>query len=186
MSNFKKSFDQLVSENPSQLILGIIFVFYILLNVQTPYVLAGPIDNLFGKVLVIAVAIVIFMKTNPVIGVLGFVVAYQLIKTASITSGNYAKKHYLSSESSKLREMQSFNNETVQVPMQEAQQQESLQQAMMNQKNAMVVATSANDGSLETETVARMAPLVINGGDSELNYSPILDAQHSAALLIEL
>ena len=186
MSNFKKSFDHLVSENPSQLILGIIFVFYILLNVQTPYVLAGPIDNLFGKVLVIAVAIVIFMKTNPVIGVLGFVVAYQLIKTASITSGNYAKKHYLSSESSKLREMQSFNNETVQVPMQEAQQQESLQQAMMNQKNAMVVATTANDGSLETETVARMAPLVIHGGDSELNYSPILDAQHSAALLIEL
>jgi len=191
MSNFKKSFDHLVSENPSQLILGIIFVFYILLNVQTPYVLAGPIDNLFGKVLVIAVAIVIFMKTNPVIGVLGFVVAYQLIKTASITSGNYAKKHYLSSESSKLREMQSFNNETVQVPMQvvpmqEALQQEARQQAMMAQKNAMVVATTANDGSLETETVARMAPLVVHGGDSELNYSPILDAQHSAALLIEL
>jgi hypothetical protein len=180
MQNFKKSFDHLVSENPSQLILGIIFVFYILLNVQTPDVLAGPIDNLFGKVLVIAVAIVVFMKTNPVVGVLGFVVAYQLIKTASISTGNYAKKHYLPSESSKLREMQSFNIERVQAPVPLAQAQEQQQQ------NTMVVATTVIDGALETETVARMAPLVMHGGDSGLNYSPILDAQHSAALLTEM
>ena len=188
MQNFKKSFDHLVSENPSQLILGIIFVFYILLNVQTPDVLAGPIDNLFGKVLVIAVAIVVFMKTNPVVGVLGFVVAYQLIKTASISTGNYAKKHYLPSESSKLREMQSFNIERVQapVPLAQAQAQQYQAQAQEQQQNTMVVATTVIDGALETETVARMAPLVMHGGDSGLNYSPILDAQHSAALLTEM
>ena len=192
MQNFKKSFDHLVSENPSQLILGIIFVFYILLNVQTPDVLAGPIDNLFGKVLVIAVAIVVFMKTNPVVGVLGFVVAYQLIKTASISTGNYAKKHYLPSESSKLREMQSFNIERVQAPVPLAQAQQYQAQAQQyqaqaqQQQNTMVVATTVIDGALETETVARMAPLVMHGGDSGLNYSPILDAQHSAALLTEM
>ena len=189
MQSFKKSFDQLVSANPSQLILGVIFVFYILLNIQTPAVLAGPIDNLFGKVLVVAVAAVIFMKTNPVIGVLGFVVAYQLIKTASVTTGTYAMRHYLPSENSKLREMQTFNAEQVQAQQVQAQQvqapeqQESAQQLAQQHTQGEMQAVSNIDGALETEMVARMAPLVSSGGDSGLNYSPILDNQHSAASL---
>jgi hypothetical protein len=184
MQSFKKSFDQLVSANPSQLILGVIFVFYILLNIQTPAVLAGPIDNLFGKVLVVAVAAVIFMKTNPVIGVLGFVVAYQLIKTASVTTGTYAMRHYLPSENSKLREMQTFNEEQVQAQqVQAVPEQESAQQLAQQHMQGEMQAVSNIDGALETEMVARMAPLVSSGGDSGLNYSPVLDNQHSAASL---
>jgi hypothetical protein len=184
MQSFKKSFDQLVSANPSQLILGVIFVFYILLNIQTPAVLAGPIDNLFGKVLVVAVAAVIFMKTNPVIGVLGFVVAYQLIKTASVTTGTYAMRHYLPSENSKLREMQTFNEEQVQAQqVQAVPEQESAQQLAQRHMQGEMQAVSNIDGALETEMVARMAPLVSSGGDSGLNYSPVLDNQHSAASL---
>jgi hypothetical protein len=170
MQSFKKSFDHLVSETPSQLILGVIFVFYILLNIQTPDVLAGPIDTVFGKVLVVAVAAVIFMKTNPVIGVLGFVVAYQLIKTASVTTGTYALKHYMPSETSKLRELQTFNEEKVTV---------------QPEQNTMEAVTNVN-GSLEAEMVEMMAPLVMHGGDSGLDYKPILDGQHSAALLSEI
>lgn len=170
MQSFKKSFDHLVSEAPSQLILGVIFVFYILLNIQTPDVLAEPIDTVFGKVLVVAVAAVIFMKTNPVVGVLGFVVAYQLIKTASVVTGAYALKHYMPSESSKLCELQTFNEEqiTTQTPEQTAEAATNL------------------SGSLEAEMVEKMAPLVMYGGESELEYKPILDGQHSAALLSEL
>ena len=165
----KKSFDKLVSEKPSQLILGIIFVFYILLNIQTPAFLAGPVDTIFGKVIVVAIAVVIFMKTNPVIGVLGLVVAYQVIKTASVTTGTYGLKHYLPSENSKMQEMQSFNTEQVQAP----------------EKQEQMHATSHLDGDLEVQMVAQMAPLVMNGGESLLNYSPVLDDQHSAALLHE-
>jgi hypothetical protein len=164
MQKFKKSFDQLVGESPSQLILGVLFVFYILFNVQTPAVLAGPIDNLFGKVLVVAVAVIIFLKTNPVVGVLGLVVAYQMIRTASVTTGTYAKKHYLSSEVNKVKEMQMYNAEKVQV-------------------NAQTMQTTNLSGALETEMVEQMAPLVMNGNVSDSNYSPILDGQHSAALL---
>jgi hypothetical protein len=172
MQSFKKSFDHLVSENPSQLILGVIFVLYILMNVQTPYVLAEPIDTLFGKVLVVAVAAVIFMKTNPVVGVLGFVVAYQLIKTASVSTGTYAVKHFLPSEANKLRDMQSFNEEHVSPPL------------TATNPN-MMVAKSNNEGALEAEMVAKLAPLVMHGGDSGLDYMPIMDGQHSAALLTE-
>jgi hypothetical protein len=168
MQSFKKSFDQLVSANPSQLILGILFVIYILANVQTPAILAGGIDNIFGKVLVIAIAVVIFMKTNPVVGVLGFVVAYQLIKTASVTTGTYAKKHYLPSEKSKMQEMHKFNQEQLQTE---------------TKQNQLLAAKSNVSGSLEVEMVDQMAPLVMNGGDSSLNYSPVLDPQHSATII---
>ena len=168
MQSFQKSFDHLVSANPSQLILGVIFSLYILLNVQTPAVLADLVDTLFGKVLVVVIAGVLFLKTNPVVGVLGFVVAYQLIKTASVTTGTYAINHYLPSEESKMDEILSFNPEEVEVP-----------------KQAMATVQTNEDGSLEAEMVAQMAPLVMHGGDSELNYSPVLDTQHSAASLDE-
>jgi hypothetical protein len=172
----KKSFDKLVSEKPSQLILGIIFVLYILLNVQTPAFLAGSIDTIFGKVIVVAIAAVIFMKTNPVIGVLGLVVAYQMIKTASVTTGTYGLRHYLPSENSKMQEMQSFNTEIVAPVQEQAHQQEQPQ---------MHAITNVG-GDLEVQTVSQMAPLVINDSDSGLNYSPVLDSQHSAASLHEL
>ena len=188
MQSFQKSVEHLVSESPSQLILGVIFVFYILLNIQTPAVLAGPIDNLFGKVLVVAVAAVIFLKTNPVVGVLGFVVAYQLIKTASVTTGTYAMKHYLPSEESKMQELRSFNTEQPQEQdtvhhQQQAQARHQQQAQMQAQMHAQPAPVTNSDSSLETEMVAQMAPLVMHNGDSGLDYSPVLDAQHSAAPL---
>jgi hypothetical protein len=178
----KKSFDKLVSEKPSQLILGIIFVLYILMNVQTPAFLASSIDTVFGKVLVVAIAAVIFVKTNPVIGVLGLVVAYQMIKTASVSTGTYGLRHYLPSENSKMREMQSFNAEQV-VPVQAQQMQ--AQQMQATEPEQQMQAITNMEGDLEVQMVAQMAPLVMNGGESLLNYSPVLDDQHSAAYLHE-
>jgi hypothetical protein len=171
MQSFKKTLDHLVSEKPSQLVLGIVFFLYILFNVQTPESLAPPLESLFGKVLVFAIAAVVFMKTNPVVGVLGFVVAYQLIKTASVTSGRYAMKHYLPSEANKMKEMQSFN---VTEPT-----SEDAPSSISASGSGILV-----PGTLEEELVERMAPLVIKGGeDSRLDYKPILDGQHGASEL---
>ena len=178
MQSFKKSVDHLISGNPQQLILGIIFGLYILLNVQTPEFLASAIDNIFGKVIVFAIAVVIFMKTNPVIGVLGLIVAYQIIKTASVTTGTYALRHYLPTEESKMQDMQSFNTEHV------MQVQTKEHETDMQAEKQMQAITNV-DGDLEVQTVAKMAPLVMNSDDSSLNYGPILDDQHSAASLFE-
>jgi len=168
MQSFKKSVDKLVFESPSQLVLAIVFVVYIILNVQTPLILAEPIDTIFGKVAVVLIAAVVFMKTNPVIGVLGFVVAYQLIKTAGIATGTYGMKHYLPSEASKLQEMQSFNYTAT-----------TGGQDIVSPAKAAVILS----GTLEEETVERMAPLVIGGNASTSDYKPILDGQHGASPL---
>ena len=169
MQSFKKTFDHLVEEKPSQLILGIVFFFYILFNVQTPELLATPLESIFGKVIVFAVAAVVFMKTNPVVGVLGFVVAYQMVKTASITTGRYAMRQYLPSEENKINEMRSFN---VVEPTSEVA--------------PVSISTSGSGivlpGTLEEEMVDKMAPLVINES-SNLDYKPVLDGQHGASPL---
>ena len=169
--SFKQSVDKLFFENPSQVFLGIIFVIYLLLNVQPPLFLAKPIDTIFGKILVVVIAAVIFMKTNPVLGVLGFIVAYQLIKTASVVTGTYGIRHYLPSEPSKLKEMQRFNQtETVGA------------QATLSPANASILLA----GTLEEEMVDKMVPLV--RGDnraSTADYKPILDGQHGASPLEE-
>jgi hypothetical protein len=150
-TSIKQSFATLVnSQKPSQLVLGIFFILYILLNVETPALFATHIDTLYGKILIVILAAIIFMKTNPVIGILGLIVAYQIIKTSTITTGTYAMQHYLPSEEIKMADMEKFNQEK---------------------------------GSLEEEMVDRMAPLVIHDGDSNLDYKPILDDQHDAALL---
>jgi hypothetical protein len=161
MNNIKQAFKTLVAEKPSQLILGIVFIIYLLLNIQTPALLAGPIDSIFGKVLIALIAIVIFIKTNPVIGVLGFIVAYQIIKTASITSGTFGLKHFAGSELNKLSEMKLFNDGSV----------------------AGLGLMEASAGSLEEEMVDTMAPLVIHPSNPNMNYQPILDEQHEAAAL---
>jgi len=170
-TSFKKTLDHLMAEKPSQLVLGIVFFFYILFNVQTPSILATPLDTIFGKVLVFAFAAVVFMKTNPVVGVLGFVVAYQLVKTASVTTGTYAMKHYLPSEANKMKDMTSFN--VIEPTSQEA---------------PTSISTSGSGiilpGTLEEEMVDKMAPLVIKGNeDSLLDYKPVLDGQHGASPL---
>ena len=183
MASFKKSFDHFVSENPSQLSLGVIFVFYILFNIQTPDFLAKMIDTFFGKVVVVVIAAILFMKTNPVIGVLGFVVAYQIIKTSSVATGTYGMKHFLPSEESKMNELRSFNNETVVPP------------TVMNQLKScgcsgvcscLTTAKTNFNGALEEEMVDKMAPLVIKGPDSTLEYKPVLDNQCGASLLEQI
>ena len=168
MQSFKKSVDKLVFESPSQLVLAIVFVVYIILNVQTPLILAEHIDTMFGKVAVVLIAAVVFMKTNPVIGVLGFVVAYQMIKTSSVATGTYGIRHYLPTESSKLREMQSFNHT-----------ESTGGQDIVSPAKAAVILS----GTLEEETVDRMAPLVISGSASTAEYMPILDGQHGASMI---
>ena len=171
MPSFKKSVDMLVSEKPSQLVLGIIFVLYILLNIQTPAFLAPSIETIFGKVIVVAIAGVVFFKTNPVIGVLGLVVAYQIIKTASVTTGTYAIKHYLPSETNKMKELQSFN---VQEPT-----SEEAPPAVSTSGSGIII-----PGTLEEEFVEKMAPLVMRSADdSPSSFQPVLSGQNGASPL---
>ena len=92
-------------KNIGQLILIILFLIYLVIGYKTPHDLAILIDNIWGKVIIIIIAIVLFAVCNPILGILGFFVAYKLIMTSNIESGNYGKQNYVPTEAKKYANM---------------------------------------------------------------------------------
>jgi hypothetical protein len=102
MDFFNKKF---VSQN----VLTLLFVIYLILGLNTPKPIAQVIDTLVGKIVVILLAIYLFIYTNPILGVIGFFVAYDLIRRSSVATGNFGIDNYLPTEETKQAKMSSYN-----------------------------------------------------------------------------
>ena len=102
MDFFNKKF---VSQN----VLTLLFVIYLILGLNTPKPIAQIIDTLVGKIVVILLAIYLFIYTNPILGVIGFFVAYDLIRRSSVATGNFGIDNYLPTEDTKAAKMSSYN-----------------------------------------------------------------------------
>ena len=64
----------------SQLFLLIIFVVYILFNVQTPQPIAAMVDSTFGYVVIIGLFAILAINLNPIVIVVGIFAIYLLFK----------------------------------------------------------------------------------------------------------
>ena len=93
----------------SQNVLTLLFVIYLILGLNTPKPIAQIIDTLVGKIVVILLAIYLFIYTNPILGVIGFFVAYDLIRRSSVATGNFGIDNYLPTEKTKQAKMSSYN-----------------------------------------------------------------------------
>jgi len=92
-------------KNLGQLTLIILFLIYLIMGYNIPYSLAVLIDSVWGKVIVVGFAIILFAQSNPILGILGFFVAYKLIMSSSIESGNYGIQNYIPTEEKKYAKM---------------------------------------------------------------------------------
>jgi hypothetical protein len=92
-------------KNLGQLTLIILFLVYLIMGYNIPYSLAILIDSIWGKVIVIGLAIILFAQSNPILGILGFFVAYKLIMSSTIESGNYGIQNYIPTEEKKYAKM---------------------------------------------------------------------------------
>lgn len=88
-------------KNMPQLILSLLFILYLVLRQKMPNSIAEKIDNPIGKIIIIIVAIILFSCSNPILGILGFIVAYELIKRSSISTGTAALETYYPREEKK-------------------------------------------------------------------------------------
>jgi hypothetical protein len=97
--------------NIGEFLLGILFLIYLLTVDRTPPALAKMVDHVYGKAVVILIALLLFVSVNPVLGVLGFVVAVSLIKNSQFTgtglSPNLAK--YVPTEKKKFTKLTEYN-----------------------------------------------------------------------------
>ena len=92
-------------KNLGQLALLILFLIYLIMGYKMPYALAFMIDTIWGKITVIIIAFILFAACNPILGIIGFFVAYKLLTSSTIETGSYGKQHYIPSEDKKYAEM---------------------------------------------------------------------------------
>jgi hypothetical protein len=144
-------YDLLKVENRHQLILGVVFILYLLVQAKTPASIAEYVDTPIGNIVVAIVAISTFYYSNPIVGILGLVAAYELVRRTRVSNGNsFLINRVLSNESSKFKTMEKLN-------------------------------VNRNIVTLEEEMVGKMAPLVKHDVSSNTSYKPILDTFHDAA-----
>ena len=81
-----------------QFLLLIIFVVYIVFNVQTPQPLASMIDSTFGYVVIIALFAVLAINLNPIVIVVGVFAIYLLSVVLTSTSINFGGGYIIDSK----------------------------------------------------------------------------------------
>ena len=84
-----------------ELLLSVLFVIYLVMGYKMPGAVAGMIDSTIGKIVVVLVALMLFAYSNPVLGVLALLVAYQMIKNASVKTGMAGLEKYYPTEAKK-------------------------------------------------------------------------------------
>jgi hypothetical protein len=68
---------------------------------KMPEAIATMIDTTIGKITVVIVALMLFAYSNPVLGVLALLVAFQLIRSSSIKTGMAGLEEYYPTETKK-------------------------------------------------------------------------------------
>jgi hypothetical protein len=82
-------------------ILTILFIIYLVMGYKMPEAVAVIIDSTIGKILVVLAALLLFAYSNPVLGVLALLVAYQMIRGASVKTGMAGLEEYYPTEAKK-------------------------------------------------------------------------------------
>ena len=145
------------TEESHQTLLTVIFVIYILFDIQLPDVLAKMVSSITGNIIVALLALSLFAYTNPILGILGLIVAYLMVHRSSHQNGSYVGKMSGLSEQAKMNTMMKYNNDVEYSPHVDTPK------------------------TLEQEMVDNMAPLVSEGEPVNDNVKPVLAKNSYAA-----
>jgi hypothetical protein len=104
------SFTELLKkEHMGEFVLVILMIVYLVLGFRTPDVIANAIDNVIGKVVVIIIVVYLFMHSNPILAVVAALVAFDLMRRSSESTGLGALQAYAPSEQKKMSQFTAFN-----------------------------------------------------------------------------
>jgi hypothetical protein len=93
--------DLFTKKHMPELVLSALLALYLVMGYQVPEGIANMIDSTIGKIIVVLVALMLFAYSNPVLGILALLVAYQLIKGASVKTGMAGLEEYYPTEAKK-------------------------------------------------------------------------------------
>ena len=92
-----------------QSLLLLLFVLYIIFNIQTPEPLANIIDSTLGYVIVIGLFAFMAVNLHPLVTLVGIFAIYLLFKRSSMVSGSLAMTKFLPTEEVKSQHLSAFN-----------------------------------------------------------------------------
>ncbi len=108
MSKFMKNFN-FKKISTLEIFVFVVFVFYLVFQVQTPTMLMPYISSPFGIVIVLVITLCVFFYTNPVLGVLALFVAYEIIRRSTIVTGKVVTVKYTPTQIRKDIDMVAMN-----------------------------------------------------------------------------
>jgi hypothetical protein len=104
------SFTELLKkEHMGEFMLVILMIIYLVLGLRTPDMIANVVDTIIGKVVIIVAVIFLFMYANPILAVVAALVAFDLMRRSTATTGLGALQAYAPSEEKKMSQFTAFN-----------------------------------------------------------------------------
>jgi len=97
--------DLFKKQHTGELVLIVLFIIYLIMGYKTPQPVANFISTIPGMVIVVILAIILLCSYHPILGVIGVVVAFELIRRSSRDSYH----EYIPSEQNKMQELTAYN-----------------------------------------------------------------------------
>ena len=102
--------DLMKAEKKHSLVLELLFVIYIMFDIDTPFELAKLVDTQFGNIVVALLGLTMFAAAGPIAGILGLLAAYTLIKRSSLKTGGVLLQSENKAEEIKMDMLNQFND----------------------------------------------------------------------------
>jgi hypothetical protein len=96
-------------EKQHEMVIFVLLILYIVFTPSVPHALAEYAESMTGQIIVIVLAITLFLSTNPVVGILGFLAAYEFIRRSSRVTGVYGIETFSPTEQKKQQVMTAMN-----------------------------------------------------------------------------
>ena len=93
--------DLFTKKHMPELVLASLFILYLVMGYKMPKEAATIVDSTIGKIVVVIVTLMLFAYSNPILGILALLVAYQLIKSSSVKTGMAGLEKYYPTETKK-------------------------------------------------------------------------------------
>ena len=106
MDSFSQLFEK---KHLKDMMLVLVFSIYLIMGYPTPEPVAALVDTLLGKLVIMFVVVSLFVYANPVVAVLSLLVAFDLMRRSSISTGIDALSRYAPTERKKMSQFTAFN-----------------------------------------------------------------------------
>ena len=113
MRNLLKSLTSLKGKGHDY-VLSLLLALFVAFPVQIPDTLAEMVNNVVGKIVVVVIALCL-LKRGAVVGSIGLLAAYELIKRSSLTVVKEPRHRFIPSEAKKAAHLNKYNQFPVTV-----------------------------------------------------------------------